>query len=515
MSAINEYYILQALLKNDCLTAAQIGQILGCSRRTIMNHMEQVRELAQKEGLHLVSRKGHGYQLIDPPESKSRFLEREPHAAAFGHRERLYCILFLLLSQNQPVYMTELEHTFHVSRSSIYSSLDLAQKWLSSYDIELVRSRRAGITLSPGEKRRRLALSYWYREAENLAKNSLEHLGINKLQKELQFFENLLPLQKVYDFLEEIKGFMHLSNSNVETERLPRFLQIALIRQKQGFLCTMPEQHFEILTSLQIRGHIERIMKLASQLTGCEENLKEAIYLHKLILSAYSSDLQTAFSLIDSVQIDPCCIQDIMSHLDRLLKLSPQARQDLRSHLIYRLKWEFFFDIYDRNPSMTYYASMLSRFQIVQEVARVLGHATQKHYNIAFYDRYLYTLCLLIRRAIEASKRRLHVLFLHDCDTLELDIMHLVFQNNIQEMILTGEYPFPPADLSAAFLQQYDLILSVQPVPSSPIPVIVIPKILSTSHEINRLSDQINHYYQVINYREIVLDKSIDLSGLL
>ena len=58
MSANTSIEILRVLLQEECLTAKQISEHLHCSRRTVLNYINQVKDLAQKEHLHLIISKG-------------------------------------------------------------------------------------------------------------------------------------------------------------------------------------------------------------------------------------------------------------------------------------------------------------------------------------------------------------------------------------------------------------------------------------------------------------------------
>ena len=517
MSANTSIEILRVLLQEECLTAKQISEHLHCSRRTVLNYINQVKDLAQKEHLHLIISKGKGYHIADPPEYKRFVYNRYQSVAVPPHQEeRLYYVLFILLAQNRPLYMTELEHTFHVSRSSIHTTLKKVEDWLNSYEIHFFQDRKNGLSISHGEKRKRLALSYWHSEVSSLVKDFSSSLGYNdilNLRHALQYFEELLPIENVRSLLSDLQQNMNISISNIEFEHLSRLIQIALIRQSQGFLCKIPGRHFELLTSVQIRKHIHMIMEKVQPFTHSSGNLKEAIYLYTLIMAMAARGEQDAFHFVDSVQIDENCIQDLMEHLDQQIRISESAREAFRERLIYELKREYFFVIYDKSPTgITYYSSMLKRFHIVQDIARILGNITRKYYNVKFNDRYLYTLCLLIRQSIELSKRPLNILFFHNCDSLELDLMHTILKNNFNGIRICNELSCNAPMPSEVFFQRYDLILTTQDTQDFPIPTLVIPKVMDTQ-EINYLSNQFNYYYQSINYNEIVLKKDFSTSS--
>lgn len=516
-------HIFKLLLTNPCLTSAQLAEQLSCSRRTILNHMPEVRSLAESRGLALCSRRGGGYSLCGEEEVMARLVNDYRFVATGSSgQERIYAVLFRLLTNDAPLYMTELEHTFHVSRSSIHLTLNKTTEWLKNYEILLKRDRQTGISCSYGEKRRRLALSYWCKEVGELltSRASLSEGPIYRLLS-----RNLLSIDKypepeaIHRMLSRLKLSLNLVISHAEYDQLTRLLQISIIRQRGGHYCKIPSRLIDISESEDISKQMQLVADVVAQEFSLYLPHSEVIYLYTLMMSVSKVSRAHAMHFIKDIHISPRCKEKLLDKLDRSLRLQPAARSQLIHQLTYELKRELFFGVYDKNPTgVTYYSSMAGSFTIVRDFACSLGDIILQHYDIKFYDRFLYTLCLLIRRAVEVSKTSLSILVVHDCDELELAILKDTITHNFYKFAEWSYLSSSDTDFLCS-AKSYDLLLTTNHELAilalfEPQPIVSISKILNTE-EIIRLSQRLHILYQAKNIRDIVIGDVSDIERII
>ena len=154
------YGILQKLVSSGgYVTAQELAESLNVSRRTILNYMKEVKQVALEQRFVLFSKPSRGYSLeISDAQIKNLELSDKGYYKLYDKERELY-VAEQLLSEEGPIRVSELQDILFLSRPSIYKLLHKLKEQFESFEIKLIFSKE-GVYLSGGEKRFRRAFCF-------------------------------------------------------------------------------------------------------------------------------------------------------------------------------------------------------------------------------------------------------------------------------------------------------------------------------------------------------------------
>jgi activator of the mannose operon, transcriptional antiterminator len=155
--------LLQLLLSNEGETRniQELSERLACSEKTVRNDLNKMEQLLNKLPSAKVKRQpGIGITLEISREDKSALLQREFFHNHKAMEERMIEIAYLLLSSENPVTLQSLAERYYVPKSTIKKEMEIIEKWLADYEIELISKPRLGNQLQGTELQRRNALAH-------------------------------------------------------------------------------------------------------------------------------------------------------------------------------------------------------------------------------------------------------------------------------------------------------------------------------------------------------------------
>jgi activator of the mannose operon (transcriptional antiterminator) len=148
----------------DYTPLSDLAQRLGCSERTLRNHVRELEgPLRDRYGLILDRRPGRGVALLGDRSQVGRLIRELGGGGDRPLEELDLRVLRFLLSRRVPVTVARLMEATGVGRGTISGALDRAEAWLAGHRIRLVRRPNVGLWIEGEEGALRLALSrlFW------------------------------------------------------------------------------------------------------------------------------------------------------------------------------------------------------------------------------------------------------------------------------------------------------------------------------------------------------------------
>ncbi len=148
----------------DYTPLSDLAQRLGCSERTLRNHVRELEgPLRDRYGLILDRRPGRGVALLGDRSQVGRLIRELGGGGDRPLEELDLRALRFLLSRRGPVTVARLMEATGVGRGTISGALDRAEAWLAGHRIRLVRRPNVGLWIEGEEGALRLALSrlFW------------------------------------------------------------------------------------------------------------------------------------------------------------------------------------------------------------------------------------------------------------------------------------------------------------------------------------------------------------------
>lgn len=146
----------------EFVTVAVIAGKLAVSARTVLRELPDIEAWMEANGFQFVRKPSVGLSIQEPAE-KIQFLLKRLHAKpihiSYSRRERRCRVLEQLLFASEPIKSFVLLSEYQISVGTLSADLNAIEKWLSNYQICMVRRQGAGIWLEGTEKSYRLAIA--------------------------------------------------------------------------------------------------------------------------------------------------------------------------------------------------------------------------------------------------------------------------------------------------------------------------------------------------------------------
>lgn len=258
--------LLFILNKRECSTLEYLASRLNISKNTIFNlldELEKYLESIQNSQIRIIRKSGKGVQLIDNfHEMNSILLELSKQynlndIDVFDGR----CIQEILVLINEAKYLSlqELADAVYVSKGTIINDLNLVDKVLEIYNIQLVRIRNRGIKIEGNETDVRRLFS------------DIINGKLNKVPFQLLAYSNLNSLYDLFnkEFVDRVHHLIvkiiseDLELSNIQISAVLVHVMIAIQRVRSGESLKMPKEN---LAKIRPTKYFEISKKFSSEI---------------------------------------------------------------------------------------------------------------------------------------------------------------------------------------------------------------------------------------------------------
>ncbi|MFI3312736.1 MAG: BglG family transcription antiterminator [Eubacteriales bacterium] len=235
--------ILEVLLRSGgTLSVKQLSEEIGLSKRTVQRELELMDKALKPYGLQFVSKAGVGVWLEGDEDGKARLSTEILSGDLYdsGNKdERRKRLILELLREKGLKKLFVFSHQFGVSEATISVDLEFAERWLSTYDLRIVRKPGSGVYVAGQEEDfRRAICGFLY-----------DHLSANMVEEAYQ-----APTNHGYAVIQR-SGIAKMLENNI-IERV-----VACLTACHGaYISTLTEQTY-IRLVLHLAISIKRITK--------------------------------------------------------------------------------------------------------------------------------------------------------------------------------------------------------------------------------------------------------------
>lgn len=143
-----------AKMNGNAVSISAISEKLGVSSRTVLRELPDIEKWFDENDFKFVRKPGVGLSIDEEPEDIQlieELLNMEKVQTDRSKRERRRQLLGELLCAQEPIKSYVFLSRFQISQGTLTRDLDALDKWLSTYQIKLVRRPGAGIMLEGNE----------------------------------------------------------------------------------------------------------------------------------------------------------------------------------------------------------------------------------------------------------------------------------------------------------------------------------------------------------------------------
>ncbi|MDD7305701.1 MAG: PRD domain-containing protein [Peptoniphilaceae bacterium] len=147
-----------------------IADKLNMSIRTVQRDLVGIEDFLDDNDFTLIKKPGHGLMLNESKESVDflyELLDMVDSSKQYEKTERVNFILSRLLTSKQPIKSFSFTVYLDISERTLVEDLNFIEKWLSLYDLKLIRKRGEGISIEGAEKSIRKAQARLINEVLN------------------------------------------------------------------------------------------------------------------------------------------------------------------------------------------------------------------------------------------------------------------------------------------------------------------------------------------------------------
>lgn len=140
---------------DDYITVNEIARRIDVSTRTVQRDLALIEDFLYDNDFSLVKKPGQGLILNESSESVSylyELLEMVDSSKQYEKVERVNFILSRLLTSKEPIKYFVFTLYLNISEKTLTDDLTIIDKWLSVYDIKLIRKRGVGLSIKGSEK---------------------------------------------------------------------------------------------------------------------------------------------------------------------------------------------------------------------------------------------------------------------------------------------------------------------------------------------------------------------------
>ncbi len=471
---IRVFQIAKLLLgKTTTTTYDSIAKELQVSSKTIRNQIHDVESFLHTYQISLQKRAGIGISVAG---SEASILAAYQECARYVNTQQGYdqnirqtIILYLLLSHKKRITMQTLEDMLYITRPSIYRDLETIEKRLQQYDIKLKKTRKDGIYLETGEKRRRQAIYDWAMEAQ-----AMNHLLLTAdISSYLAYLFSEQTRERKY--VKELMDYIQkVCDTNIILDEYERIIVLFLISFYEIRNNRYVSLHHETSNKIKNKKILETLQAQIPTLEGkfsITPTTEEIIYLSAVISSAKSHNY-LATNLESS---NPTLIRKVISEFCAELRHYTQPfdedymQEELFPYLEKLLqKSNFAFDFY--NPLAS---DMIQNYPHHFELALLLNPIMLKHVDLVLPSREIASIALLLAHLQERTIHQFNAYYFYSQGYFESSYATALINHNVPYIKIIKTLPI--TSFSQIDLNNVDILLSNQLLPVKKIPAFVIP----------------------------------------
>lgn len=500
--------IIQILIEEgDTISAEKIAEKMNVSRRTIFNNMEAVKRICEQYHANLISVRSKGYKIENFYELC--LLDYKCNYQQYvGYEESKCYILYLLLEDNEPIHISEIQEILYCSRPTVYKYLENIKEWFQKFDVDLFISRQ-GIYLETGEKRYRHALNTWMLETRELLMNKQkmgDSADVFKLERSLEQF---IPydLKIISRSVELICNALKIHISLQEMKSISLLLEVILFRTNIGKHVKISERLINLTKSFFSDQIILRVNEIVHDAIDIYLNEREIVYL--IVSIVQIGNFSDAGIFAESTQnfvIDQTLLNKVESYVYNHLNISEASVNEFMDDIKMIIKRETLFQIKGENSANSrYYDTILKNFHATVIMAQELFDMIACTYDIYYYEKVICNIAFSLLSIIQKNKQNLRAVLIHNCDIFEF------------KYVLSSLQCFPFISLvystdNGLGLEKYvaenqvDVVFSTINYQHCEYPVIEITKVFGRIESVEIIK-RINQLYQTQNYYRILSTK--------
>ncbi len=293
--------IINALLADkEARSTAEIAASLGISPKMVRYRLDRVAAWLEQHGISLKKEYGVGLWLVG---DQIAFQTLEEHLKQINGYElilsplqRQQILLFYLFQEEEPVIAKKLEVSLGISRSTLFSDLDLAADWLDKYGIELIRKPGYGIQLKGKEENKRQALVELILEhieqdklmyalfggSQNISLSNPAFISL--ASSPIVVFLNSLQTSLAYQIITNIEEQIEIQFSDYSTLLLLLHLCITIVRIAQDYNIQDAPEDLDQLTKHSYFSAVMEELKQLGRNLNIPISLEETTYIFSLML---------------------------------------------------------------------------------------------------------------------------------------------------------------------------------------------------------------------------------------
>ena len=503
-----EQQIIKSLIKTKkpYLTAQELADSIHVSRRTIFNNIPKAKELCEKSGNQLISVKTKGYRIEGIGKVNLNFdLEKDYQIKPYNEEYRLY-ILYLLLTEEEELHISELSEILFLSRPTIYKILNDITKWLAEYDLKLNISRK-GVKISDGEKRKREVIKNWLNKAEQFLdknKNS-SNLKLDKCFNDFMVVEFEFALSLVKKVCDLNKLFL----SRYELDNMTYLLETMVFRIMSNKHVSVRDRTIELCLKFFTEEKFYITLHLLEEKIGINISNSEMTYLLISILNSCYIEETSIKQRMQEAKIDEELLLELLDYLKKHLNIVEEDYIELINNIEYIVKREIMFKIkVDKGESSKYYGTILKKYQSSVIMAHELFSIISSYYKLEYDEKTICNIAFSIMSITHKNKKSIKVALFHNCDVFEFNFVFLTIQNFPYISLRFSTDNRNELDKYLA-KNKVDLVITTTDFESDITKVLKISKVFS-EEEIIETFKIINKIYQDTNFSRIVRGINLD-----
>lgn len=475
----DKYAIAKLILLQDTVfTYQKLADSLQVSSKTIRNQIDDVEQLLSEYDIFLDRQPGVGINIEGNRQNildcyKQCLIEiKDSKELSSSIRKNI--IIYTLLTKNKKITMSYLENLLFITRPSIYNDLKEIENYFVDYDIKINKSRKEGIQLICGEKRKRKCLLDW--STSMLNEDKVNYYLYPEIINYMDFvFGDVNNHHRTYlrNFILNLENYSSLNITHGELDRMITLFLISFDRMQKGNYVNLNLDLKNKIKNKKIIQFIEEHTATLNLKFGVVLNENEIIYLTSLLSSNITSSFDIAFSessnpqlLFEIIGIYYNTLQDYIVSFDKDYfrhKLFPYLEKVMQ-------KSNFEYDLFNPHTDtiQVLYPKLYSLAKLINPIMKKVANKELNSSGIA-------TLTLLLADIKELQINKLVCYYILNNSIFEDDLNIHILQNNIPNLeILTDENITHTSD------DQIDFIISSEPIVNINRPVFLAPPLYTS-----------------------------------
>ena len=473
----NTYIIVKSMLMHeDKFTYQTIGDELNISSKTIRNQLSKIEAILSEHNIKLLKQSGVGLQIIGEKKDVLEcynFCNSNLNVTEISSDIRKNVLIYLLLTKQSKITIGFLENLFFITRPSIYNDLKDIENYFNEFDIKIIKSRKNGIEIITGEKRRRKCLLDYSTKMFEQKKDNYSNL--KKIMSWMDYlYNNEENHNRTYiqNFISNIENYASFKITKIELDRMINWFLISIDRIKTFNYVNLDLDLKNKIRNKKIIEYIENNKKYLENKFNITLNESEIIYLASLL----SSNVTSSFSSVYEESLNPknlfSIIKEFCDELDNPIcffdkvyfenKFLPYLEK-------YIQKLNFEYDLY--NPLTQEIKAEYSKlYKLSKNINPILNK-----YNLKEFDESgLATLTLLLADIMEMQIKTLKVYYILKNNIFEDDLNIHILKNNLTNVeIITDD------NIENYDKDDIDLIISHEEIKKINTPVFVYPSLIT------------------------------------